>query len=65
MTRLSRRTLLAMTLPAVAGRRQWRGADDADDYPTHPVSFIVPFAPAGSTDILARMLEPEARNDIR
>ena len=64
MTRLSRRTLLAMTLPAAVTATMAR-ADDADDYPTHPVSFIVPFAPAGSTDILARMLEPEARNDIR
>ncbi len=55
MTRLSRRTLLAMTLPAAVTATMAR-ADDADDYPTHPVSFIVPFAPAGSTDILARML---------
>src|ERR1051326_5951338 len=27
----------------------------AEDYPTHTVTIIVPFTPAGSTDILARM----------
>jgi len=27
----------------------------AEDYPTHNVTIIVPFTPAGSTDILARM----------
>ncbi len=28
----------------------------AEDYPNHQVTFIVPFAPAGGTDILARLL---------
>src|SRR4030081_69481 len=27
----------------------------AEDYPTHNVTIIVPFTPAGSTDLLARM----------
>jgi tripartite-type tricarboxylate transporter receptor subunit TctC len=55
MPALSRRTLLAATLPALAAATIAR-AEDAEDYPSRPVSFIVPFAPAGGTDVLARML---------
>src|SRR5580692_12713911 len=51
---LSRRTLLAVTLPALAAGAA--RAEDAEDYPSRQVTFIVPFAPAGGTDILARML---------
>ena len=54
MKTLSRRTLLAVTLPAMAATLAQ--AENADDYPSRPVTFIVPFAPAGSTDILARLL---------
>jgi tripartite-type tricarboxylate transporter receptor subunit TctC len=54
MTMLSRRTLLAITLPAIAAGTA--RAEDAEDYPTRQVMFIVPFAPAGGTDILARLL---------
>jgi tripartite-type tricarboxylate transporter receptor subunit TctC len=54
MTILSRRTLLAIALPAMTA--SMARAQDAEDYPSHQVSFIVPFAPAGSTDILARLL---------
>jgi tripartite-type tricarboxylate transporter receptor subunit TctC len=69
-TGLSRRALLAIALPAAAanlahaqGSAQGNpqgsaqsGAPDTEDYPTRAVTFIVPFAPAGGTDILARIL---------
>ncbi|MBX9845281.1 MAG: tripartite tricarboxylate transporter substrate binding protein [Xanthobacteraceae bacterium] len=42
--------ILAMTLLAAAPERA-----RADDYPVRNVVIIVPFTPAGSTDILARM----------
>jgi tripartite-type tricarboxylate transporter receptor subunit TctC len=59
----SRRSLLGcalfgFTLPpfiATAAHAQ-SGAPEAETYPDHQVTFIVPFAPAGSTDTLARLL---------
>ncbi len=56
--KLSRRSLLAVALPAMAAKlaRAQNAPQDGGDYPNHPVTFIVPFAPAGGTDILARML---------
>ena len=57
---LSRRAVLAAALPVLAvkiARAQDRaGVADAADYPAHAVSVIVPFAPAGGTDALARLL---------
>jgi tripartite-type tricarboxylate transporter receptor subunit TctC len=54
MTMFSRRTLLAVALPALT--TSLARAEDAEDYPTHQVGFIVPFSPAGGTDLLARLL---------
>ncbi len=54
MSLLSRRSLLTIALPAMAA--SVARAEDAEDYPSHPVSFIVPFAPGGGTDVLARVL---------
>jgi tripartite-type tricarboxylate transporter receptor subunit TctC len=53
MGTLTRRTLLALTLPVMAAKFAF--AQDAEDYPSRPVTFVVPFAPAGGTDILARL----------
>jgi tripartite-type tricarboxylate transporter receptor subunit TctC len=55
MMTLSRRALLASGLPALALATA-RAQNDAANYPERQVSFIVPFAPAGGTDILTRML---------
>jgi len=52
---LSRRALLAGSLPAMAIATA-HAQNGADAYPERQVSFIVPFAPAGGTDILARTL---------
>ncbi|MCW5653879.1 tripartite tricarboxylate transporter substrate binding protein [Hydrogenophaga sp.] len=52
---IDRRTLLAIAaLAAVPG---WSHAQTT--WPTKPVRIVVPFAPGGTTDILARVLAPE------
>src|SRR5437764_1235914 len=55
MTRITRRTLLAATLPFATG-----AAFAQDKYPSRPINLIVPFAPGGSTDLLARLLRKYA-----
>jgi tripartite-type tricarboxylate transporter receptor subunit TctC len=61
-TKLSRRTLVGLALPAMAAEmaikiaRAEIAAPNSGDYPDRPVTFIVPFAAAGGTDVLARLL---------
>ncbi len=33
-------------------------------YPTRPISFIIPFAPGGGTDIIARAIQPAVQEEL-
>ena len=52
MTHLFR--LIALSLLGLAGLAQTALA--ADPYPTRPIKWIVPYPPAGTTDVLARII---------
>jgi tripartite-type tricarboxylate transporter receptor subunit TctC len=65
MKLLSRRTLLTVALPTlpVLGATNSR-AQEPDDYPSHPVTFVVPFAPGGGTDTLAHLLGDKLQQQL-
>lgn len=39
-------------------------ADAADNYPEHPISWIVPFPPGGAMDVIARVLSETMSQDL-
>lgn len=48
--------LVALPVLALAGAAAEPASAQADDYPSRPVTFIVPFAPGGVTSLFARIL---------
>ncbi|MGB6538060.1 MAG: tripartite tricarboxylate transporter substrate binding protein [Xanthobacteraceae bacterium] len=65
MKLLSRRTLLATALPAfpILAASNSR-AQEPDNYPSQPVTFVVPFAPGGGTDTLAHLLSGKLQQHL-
>jgi tripartite-type tricarboxylate transporter receptor subunit TctC len=62
MTTLSRRTLIAGSA-ALAAASSLREAS-AQAYPNRPISLLVPWAPGGSTDILARVVATQLHQSM-
>jgi len=65
MARGRRATGFAIVLAATVVASGAAPAQDASDYPNKTVSFIVPYAPGGGTDIYARMLAEELRTQLK
>lgn len=51
-------------LAALATLTMLAGGALAQDYPVRPIRIIVPFPPAGSTDVITRLLAEEMRKDF-
>jgi tripartite-type tricarboxylate transporter receptor subunit TctC len=62
MSKLSRRNLFAIALPALAATAA--RAQDAEDYPSHPVTFVVPFAKGGGTETLAQLFSDKLQERL-
>ena len=48
-----RKSFIAAALAACLG---WVGAAQAQDYPSRPISLVIPFAAGGPTDVLGRAM---------
>ena len=53
------RTLLAIALAFIMA-----GSAEAQTYPSRPVTLVVPFAPGGPTDTIARIMADHMRGSL-
>ena len=63
-THLTRRTLLTHTAAAGLALSPLLSARAADPWPTKPLRLVVPFAPGGSSEIVARAIAAEMAKSI-
>ena len=62
-TRLQRRNFLRL-IGGSAAFEMMSSAESADIYPTRPITMVVPFAPGGGTDVIARVLAERMRSTL-